>query len=339
LQSNPPTGPKKQDDAAEDPLTALLQGQAPDSTLYWQKKLATPLAEICVKILTPAQYKRLMEGAHTRVRGSGLGGEQPPAAGGAGASAGGGVLAPAGLGSPLRKGLGLGLGGRGGGGGVSSPGAAAAAPAGPAVDEGAASGSAGGGRGSRGRGRGRGSAQASSPARGRGRGNASVTTSPTSPPGSGTKRKVEQGSMRSFFQQQERCLNCRSPMPSAGSSGGGLFGRALAAAAGGRGGGSSNAAPPALCAACRGIAGTWTLAELSALADLNRAEEAAARAAAACRRCHSGSQLLGPVLCLNGECPVLYVREGAARSEAAVWGRRLGRLEAAAAAGCVPFSW
>jgi hypothetical protein len=48
--------------------------------------------------------------------------------------------------------------------------------------------------------------------------------------------------------------------------------------------------------------------------------------------------MLGPVLCLNAECPVLYVREGAARAEAGA-AHRLARLDAAAAEGCASFAW
>ncbi|KIZ06809.1 hypothetical protein MNEG_1145 [Monoraphidium neglectum] len=114
--------------------------------------------------------------------------------------------------------------------------------------------------------------------------------------------------------------------------GGGLFG----ARAGGAPGPS--AVDPGLCDACRAKAGAWTAAYASVLADANRSEIAGARAAAACRACHSGGALLGPVLCMNGECPVLYHREGAPRAEAAAY-RRLGRLEASASAGCAPFTW
>ena len=46
------------------------------------------------------------------------------------------------------------------------------------------------------------------------------------------------------------------------------------------------------------------------LREANQLEARHCRAHALCARCHSGG-LLGPVLCENGECEVLYARLGA----------------------------
>ncbi|KAL4423537.1 hypothetical protein ABPG77_006560 [Micractinium sp. CCAP 211/92] len=76
-------GHKKQDDAAEDPLTAATAGQSADYNLYWQKKLLPPLKEIFQACLAPGQQHILQDlvgGDHTRVRVDLLSQEPPTAA-------------------------------------------------------------------------------------------------------------------------------------------------------------------------------------------------------------------------------------------------------------------
>ncbi|KAL4424029.1 hypothetical protein ABPG75_001330 [Micractinium tetrahymenae] len=116
-------GHKKQDDAAEDPLTAAAAGQNADYNLYWQKKMLTPLREIFEACLGLAQQHILQDltgGDHTRVRVDFLAPEQPAALPGP-------VSPPPG---PLRGRSG-GRGGRGGRGGNGGRGTAAAPPAVP----------------------------------------------------------------------------------------------------------------------------------------------------------------------------------------------------------------
>ena len=47
-------GERLQDDAAEDPLTAALQGRQADCELYWRTKLQRPLQEIFATCLSPS---------------------------------------------------------------------------------------------------------------------------------------------------------------------------------------------------------------------------------------------------------------------------------------------
>ena len=63
-------GFKSQDDAAEDPVTAMQNKAAPNVSLYWQNKVLPPLQEIFTGLLgaeTPA-LRELLTGAHTRVK-------------------------------------------------------------------------------------------------------------------------------------------------------------------------------------------------------------------------------------------------------------------------------
>jgi DNA polymerase delta subunit 1 len=66
-------GFKSQDDAAEDPVTALQNKASPNVSLYWNNKVMTPLQEVFSSLLgasTPA-LRELLSGAHTRVKASG----------------------------------------------------------------------------------------------------------------------------------------------------------------------------------------------------------------------------------------------------------------------------
>ena len=63
-------GFKSQDDAAEDPVTAIQNKAAPNVSLYWQNKVLPPLQEVFTGLLgseTPA-LRELLTGAHTRVK-------------------------------------------------------------------------------------------------------------------------------------------------------------------------------------------------------------------------------------------------------------------------------
>ena len=63
-------GFKSQDDAAEDPVTAMNNKAAPNVSLYWQNKVLPPLQEVFTGLLgadTPA-LRELLTGAHTRVK-------------------------------------------------------------------------------------------------------------------------------------------------------------------------------------------------------------------------------------------------------------------------------
>ena len=360
-------GARRQDDAAEDPLAACLGARAPDAGLYYRNKLQArgegrvwgdggtgkerrareqgkvvfvsaaaadsaavavltrlsssssfslsnpncvhyiqpPLNEVMRYVLSPQQLRHLAEGPHTRARA-------------AGAAAGGGDAAalPAGA-----AGGGYGL---GGGGAPMAP-AGLASPPRKRLATGAGAATA--------------VAVAAAPAGDSGNGGGGSARTVGSPPlasPSGGKRKQTQAGMQAFFQVQEKCLGCRKPMASAGGGGGGLFGSPHRGGSGSSGDGGRG--PPGLCAECRRQPGAWAAAELSALADASRADAAACRAEAACRACHSGGALLGPVLCLNGECPVLYARFESARAGAAA-ARRLERLDAAAREGCAPIDW
>lgn len=57
-------GLRTQDEAAEDPLTAVLAGQQADFELYWKNKLLRPLSEIFAVCLNPAQLHTLLSGLH-----------------------------------------------------------------------------------------------------------------------------------------------------------------------------------------------------------------------------------------------------------------------------------
>lgn len=55
-------GLRTQDEAAEDPLTAVLAGQQADFELYWKNKLLRPLSELFAVCLNPAQLHTLLSG-------------------------------------------------------------------------------------------------------------------------------------------------------------------------------------------------------------------------------------------------------------------------------------
>lgn len=55
-------GLRTQDEAAEDPLTAVLAGQQADFELYWKNKLLRPLSEMFAVCLPPAQLHSLLSG-------------------------------------------------------------------------------------------------------------------------------------------------------------------------------------------------------------------------------------------------------------------------------------
>ena len=55
-------GLRTQDEAAEDPLTAVLAGQQADFELYWKNKLLRPLSEMFAVCLNPAQLHTLLSG-------------------------------------------------------------------------------------------------------------------------------------------------------------------------------------------------------------------------------------------------------------------------------------
>ena len=57
-------GLRTQDEAAEDPLTAVLAGQQADFELYWKNKLLRPLSELFAVCLNPAQLHALLSGLH-----------------------------------------------------------------------------------------------------------------------------------------------------------------------------------------------------------------------------------------------------------------------------------
>eukprot|EP00887_Chlorella_sp_A99_P005178 scaffold1.g5178.t1 len=103
------------------------------------------------------------------------------------------------------------------------------------------------------------------------------------------KSKGGQRGLASFFQVTAKCLGCKRAMPGAKGSPGDA---------------------PGLCDSCASTDGKWetTYAQLAEEAAVQEAQLCAAQDA--CRQCHSGV-LSQPVLCLNGECPVLYARFGA----------------------------
>lgn len=55
-------GMRTQDEAAEDPLTAVLAGQQANFELYWKNKLLRPLSEMFAVCLNPAQLHTLLSG-------------------------------------------------------------------------------------------------------------------------------------------------------------------------------------------------------------------------------------------------------------------------------------
>lgn len=55
-------GMRTQDEAAEDPLTAVLAGQQANFELYWKNKLLRPLSEMFAVCLNPAQLHSLLSG-------------------------------------------------------------------------------------------------------------------------------------------------------------------------------------------------------------------------------------------------------------------------------------
>ena len=55
-------GTRTQDEAAEDPLTAVLVGQQADFELYWKNKLLRPLSELFAVCLNPSQLHTLLSG-------------------------------------------------------------------------------------------------------------------------------------------------------------------------------------------------------------------------------------------------------------------------------------
>lgn len=55
---------------AEDPLTALLLNLQPDVAKYWTNKMKVPLTAIFERVLGKSELRDLLEGAHTRVRGT-----------------------------------------------------------------------------------------------------------------------------------------------------------------------------------------------------------------------------------------------------------------------------
>lgn len=55
-------GLRTQDEAAEDPLTAVLAGQQADFDLYWKNKLLRPLSEMFAVCLNPSQLHNLLSG-------------------------------------------------------------------------------------------------------------------------------------------------------------------------------------------------------------------------------------------------------------------------------------
>ena len=56
-------GLRTQDEAAEDPLTAVLAGQQADFELYWKNKMLRPLSEMFAVCLNPAQLHTLLSGS------------------------------------------------------------------------------------------------------------------------------------------------------------------------------------------------------------------------------------------------------------------------------------
>jgi DNA polymerase delta subunit 1 len=77
-------GHKKQDDAAEDPVTAMASKAQPDVQLYWRNKVLIPLSEVFAPLLggaDSADMRDLVSGAHTRVKATAAPAAGTPAAG------------------------------------------------------------------------------------------------------------------------------------------------------------------------------------------------------------------------------------------------------------------
>lgn len=55
-------GQRTQDEAAEDPLTAVMASQQADFELYWKNKLLRPLSEMFAVCLNPSQLHSLLSG-------------------------------------------------------------------------------------------------------------------------------------------------------------------------------------------------------------------------------------------------------------------------------------
>ncbi|KAK9805765.1 hypothetical protein WJX73_007272 [Symbiochloris irregularis] len=60
-------GERLQDDAAEDPLTAALQGAPANAALYWKQKMMVPLSEVFAVCLSSPALQSLLNGPHTLV--------------------------------------------------------------------------------------------------------------------------------------------------------------------------------------------------------------------------------------------------------------------------------
>ena len=63
-------GQRTQDDAAEDPLTAVKALAQPDYELYWKNKLQRPLKEMFAVCVSPTQLNSLLQGEPSGVAGS-----------------------------------------------------------------------------------------------------------------------------------------------------------------------------------------------------------------------------------------------------------------------------
>ena len=62
-------GQRTQDDAAEDPLTAVKALAQPDYELYWKNKLQRPLKEMFAVCVSPTQLNSLLQGGPSGVAG------------------------------------------------------------------------------------------------------------------------------------------------------------------------------------------------------------------------------------------------------------------------------
>ncbi|KAK9916419.1 hypothetical protein WJX75_002409 [Coccomyxa subellipsoidea] len=112
-----------------------------------------------------------------------------------------------------------------------------------------------------------------------------VAAAQVSPAGKKSKGGRQMG-LASFYRGTVKCLGCRRPVHSIGSS-----------AEDG----------PALCEDCAVEDGVREGVFLELLGEQRRLEQRNCTANALCMDCHSGG-LTGKVLCENGECPVLYAR-------------------------------
>ena len=105
-----------------------------------------------------------------------------------------------------------------------------------------------------------------------------------------TKRKgARQTGMMNFYKGTIRCLGCKRHIasgklpPQAGVQGAGL------------------------CDVCSSQEGKWEQVYVEYMQLVDNLERRQTSAQAFCVRCHSGG-MAGPVVCENGECPVLYAR-------------------------------